>query len=189
MPNLVALAHIVQRRGGSLQTRWRSPCEPKGSLHLGTTECAFSVTKSSQPGLQLGPPALGRTPQLALGLLAAAAALALHLGGAAFALTHLQSDEVADELGAPAIEVGLEMMAPKVEATDLPPGHHAVELSGGPERTCGASVANRSHEICQGADAKLAAPSGRPALDTAISQTGTTPRTPLAIYRRWQCRP
>ena len=61
-------------------------------------------------------------PSRLLWLLAAAAALALHLGGAAFALTHLQSDEVADELGAPAIEVGLEMMAPKVEATDLPPG-------------------------------------------------------------------
>jgi len=54
--------------------------------------------------------------------LAAIAALPLHLGGAAFALTHLQSNEVDDELGAPAIEVGLEMMAPKVEATDLPPG-------------------------------------------------------------------
>jgi periplasmic protein TonB len=61
-------------------------------------------------------------PSRLLWFLAAAAALALHLGGAAFALTHLQSDETADELGAPAIEVGLEMMAPKVEATDLPPG-------------------------------------------------------------------
>ena len=61
-------------------------------------------------------------PSRLLWFLAAAAALALHLGGAALALTHLQSDEVADELGAPAIEVGLEMMAPKVEATDLPPG-------------------------------------------------------------------
>ena len=56
MADFVALAHIVQRRGGSSQARWRSACEPKGSLHLGTTECAFSVTKSSQPGLQLGPP-------------------------------------------------------------------------------------------------------------------------------------
>jgi protein TonB len=61
-------------------------------------------------------------PSRLLWLLAAVAALALHLGGVAFALTHLQSDEAADELGAPAIEVGLEMMAPKVEATDLPPG-------------------------------------------------------------------
>jgi TonB family protein len=34
----------------------------------------------------------------------------------------MQTDDPDDSLGAPAIEIGLEIMAPKVEATDLPPG-------------------------------------------------------------------
>ena len=50
------------------------------------------------------------------------AALALHLGGAALAVAHLASDEPDDSLGAPAIEIGLEMTSPRLEPTDLPPG-------------------------------------------------------------------
>jgi len=53
---------------------------------------------------------------------AAAGALALHLGGAALALAHLSADESEDALGAPAIEIGLEMTSPKTEPTDLPAG-------------------------------------------------------------------
>jgi periplasmic protein TonB len=53
---------------------------------------------------------------------AAARALALHLGGAALALAHLSADEAEDALGAPAIEIGLEMTSPKTEPTDLPAG-------------------------------------------------------------------
>jgi periplasmic protein TonB len=53
---------------------------------------------------------------------AAAGALALHLGGAALALAHLSADEAEDALGAPAIEIGLEMTSPKTEPTDLPAG-------------------------------------------------------------------
>jgi TonB family protein len=54
--------------------------------------------------------------------IAAAVAVALHLGGAALALAHLEPDEPADDLGAPAIEVGLELSSPKRDASDLPPG-------------------------------------------------------------------
>ena len=52
----------------------------------------------------------------------AAAAAAVHLGGAALALAHLKSDAVEDDLGAPAIEVGLELSSPRQDPSDLPPG-------------------------------------------------------------------
>jgi periplasmic protein TonB len=61
-------------------------------------------------------------PSRRLWIFAAVGAVALHLGGAALAVAHLQPDDLDDSLGAPAIEIGLEMMAPRVEATDLPPG-------------------------------------------------------------------
>jgi protein TonB len=57
-----------------------------------------------------------------LWIFAAVGALALHLGGVALAVAHLRTDDLDDSLGAPAIEIGLEMMAPRVEATDLPVG-------------------------------------------------------------------
>lgn len=55
-------------------------------------------------------------------IFAGAVALALHVGCAALALTHLESEEPDESLGTPAIEIGLEMMSPRMEATDLPPG-------------------------------------------------------------------
>src|SRR5438105_15285019 len=61
-------------------------------------------------------------PSRKLWVLAGLTALALHVGGAALAIAHLRTDDPDDDLGAPAIEIGLEMMAPKSEATDLPPG-------------------------------------------------------------------
>lgn len=53
---------------------------------------------------------------------ATVAALALHLAGAALALASLRSDEADDDLGAPAIEIGLEMSSPRQDPSDLPPG-------------------------------------------------------------------
>jgi protein TonB len=61
-------------------------------------------------------------PSRRLWIFAAVGALALHLGGVALAVAHLRTDDLDDSLGAPAIEIGLEMMAPHVEATDLPVG-------------------------------------------------------------------
>jgi TonB family protein len=61
-------------------------------------------------------------PSRKLWVLAGLAALGLHIGGAALAIAHLRTDDPDDDLGAPAIEIGLEMAAPKSEATDLPPG-------------------------------------------------------------------
>src|SRR5215468_1065285 len=57
-----------------------------------------------------------------LWIFAAVGALSLHLGGAALAFVHMRATDDDESLGAPAIEVGLEMMSPQREATDLPPG-------------------------------------------------------------------
>ena len=62
----------------------------------------------------------GYSPRL--WIFAALGALALHIGGGALAVAHLRADDPDDSLGAPAIEIGLEMMSPHLEATDLPPG-------------------------------------------------------------------
>jgi protein TonB len=64
----------------------------------------------------------GRNTSQLQWLIAGLCALALHVGGAAFALAHLQTDVSDDDLGAPAIEIGLELASPRREATDLPPG-------------------------------------------------------------------
>src|ERR1700730_12754223 len=61
-------------------------------------------------------------PSRRLWILAGVCALALHVGGAGLVIAHMQTDDPDDSLGAPAIEIGLEMMAPRQEATDLPPG-------------------------------------------------------------------
>jgi protein TonB len=63
-----------------------------------------------------------QTPSRRLWVFAAVGALALHLGGAALAITHLQNDEPEDSLGAAAIEVGVELASVHREVTDLPPG-------------------------------------------------------------------
>ncbi|OKO72424.1 TonB family protein [Bradyrhizobium sp. AS23.2] len=61
-------------------------------------------------------------PSRKLWILAAVAALALHLGGAALALAHLQTDDDDDGLGAAGAEFAVEMASPKAPDTDLPPG-------------------------------------------------------------------
>jgi TonB family protein len=55
--------------------------------------------------------------------LAALGAVLIHAGCAALALEYLgPEDDAAEELGAPAIEVGLDLLAPQREDLDLPPG-------------------------------------------------------------------
>jgi periplasmic protein TonB len=61
-------------------------------------------------------------PSRRLWILAAAGALALHLGGGALALAHLRNSEAEEYLGAQGIEIGLELTSARNEATDLPPG-------------------------------------------------------------------
>jgi protein TonB len=59
-----------------------------------------------------------------LWVLAALGALAIHAACVALAVAHLRGDEE-DALGAPAIEIGIELMAPRAEPSDLPPGPEA----------------------------------------------------------------
>jgi TonB family protein len=60
-------------------------------------------------------------PSRRLWILAALAALALHLGGAALAIAHLRTDGY-DGLGASGAEFAVEIASPKVPDDDLPPG-------------------------------------------------------------------
>jgi periplasmic protein TonB len=57
--------------------------------------------------------------------LAALGAVLIHAGCVALAFEYLQPDDASDDLGAPAIEVGLELMAPNHDPSDLPPGPEA----------------------------------------------------------------
>jgi TonB family protein len=57
-----------------------------------------------------------------LWIFAGLAALALHIGGAALAVAHLRMADPDDAVGAPAIEIGLELTSPHNEPSDLPPG-------------------------------------------------------------------
>src|SRR5258707_13662620 len=58
-------------------------------------------------------------------IFAALGALMLHAGGVALAVAHFSSDDPDDADGAPAIEIGLDVMAPRSELSDLPPGPEA----------------------------------------------------------------
>ena len=63
---------------------------------------------------------------------AAVIAVALHVGGAALALMHLQPDEDDEGLGAAVSAIGVELVAPNVEKTDLPPGPDAEQTAASP---------------------------------------------------------
>jgi len=61
-------------------------------------------------------------PSRRLWILAALGALGLHLGFGALAIAHLQTREDENSLGAPAIEIGLELASPRAEPISLPAG-------------------------------------------------------------------
>jgi periplasmic protein TonB len=76
------------------------------------------------------PPAMSgvdeRAPRSrAIWLLAALGAVAIHAGCIALAYDYLRSDDTSDELGAPAIEIGVELEAPHHDPGNLPPGPDA----------------------------------------------------------------
>jgi TonB family protein len=61
-------------------------------------------------------------PSRRLWIFAAVVALALHVGGAALAIVHLQSDNEGGDLGAQGGEIGLDLTSPTTEVSELPPG-------------------------------------------------------------------
>jgi protein TonB len=58
---------------------------------------------------------------LAIWIPAAIGAVALHLACVGLVYANLPQED-ADDLGAPAFEVGLDLLSPRTDATDLPPG-------------------------------------------------------------------
>jgi periplasmic protein TonB len=77
---------------------------------------------------------LEQKPSRRLWVLAAVAALALHLGGAALAVAHLRADDDGlDGLGASGAEFAVEMASPKVPDDELPPGPDADQMQATPE--------------------------------------------------------
>jgi TonB family protein len=64
--------------------------------------------------------------------LAAFGAIVIHVAFIALAREYLHVDEPEAELGAPAIEIGLEPLAPRLEPIDLPPGPDAEESIAAP---------------------------------------------------------
>jgi periplasmic protein TonB len=55
-------------------------------------------------------------------VLAAFGALLIHAGGVALALGYMQPADPDDDLGAPAIEIGVELASPRLDPTDMPVG-------------------------------------------------------------------
>jgi periplasmic protein TonB len=86
--------------------------------HAATDRAASSLTLA--PDVTEPP----RTPR-SIWLLAAIGAVLLHAGCVALAFEYLQPDEATDDLGAPAIEIGLELEAPHHDPSNLPPGPDA----------------------------------------------------------------
>ena len=65
-----------------------------------------------------------RAPR-AIWMLGALGAILIHAGCVALAVDYLQPDDASDDLGAPAIEIGLELEAPRHDPVNLPPGPDA----------------------------------------------------------------
>jgi TonB family protein len=67
---------------------------------------------------------LSRPVPVRLWLFAGLGAVAIHAACVALAVAHLRGDDE-EALGAPAIAIGVELMAPRAEPSDLPPGPEA----------------------------------------------------------------
>jgi TonB family protein len=73
-------------------------------------------------------------PSRRLWIFAAVTALALHAGGAALAIAHLQTEVEADDaVGASAIEVGVELASANREEINLPPGPDTEAATASPQ--------------------------------------------------------
>jgi periplasmic protein TonB len=87
------------------------------------------VTAPPMPAMEAEPP---RAPR-SIWPLAALGAVLIHAGCVALALDNLKPDDASDELGAPAIEIGLDLEAPHRDPVNLPPGPDADASSASPE--------------------------------------------------------
>ncbi|HMN71050.1 MAG TPA: TonB family protein [Rhodoblastus sp.] len=85
---------------------------------------------------------LGGSPRL--WVVAALFAGSLHLGVAGVAAWSLRAEDADDDDGAPAIELAMDMAAPKTEQNDLPPGPEADASAAAPESAQSAAKAEQS---------------------------------------------
>ncbi len=68
-----------------------------------------------------------------LWVLAVLGAIAIHVGSVALVVAYLRAEDASEDIGAPAVEIGLELEAPHTEPTDLPPGPEAEDAAASPE--------------------------------------------------------
>jgi periplasmic protein TonB len=121
-----------------------------------------------------------RHPTLTLWIVAAAIAVALHAGGFALALASMQSQN-SDDLGATAIEVGVELLAPQGDPNDLPVGPDTQAAAMSP------AVTEQKFDVKQ-SDLPKAKPTETDDPDRAVALNATkkpndeikTPATPTA---------
>ena len=102
----------------------------------------------------------------AMWLWAAAGAVALHAGCVALALGAMNPTDPDDDLGAPAIEIGVELMSPQTEPTDLPPGPDA-------EATAPSPAVIEQKEVVEQTDLPKAKPTETDDPDRVVSPTDT----------------
>ena len=106
------------------------------------------------------------TPVWASALLVA---VALHAGCLTFAMTRAPSEDVADALGAPAMEIGLDLVAPHQDQTDLPPGPEA-------EASAASSAAVEQKAKVEQTDLPKEQPTETPDPDRLVAPDASKPR-------------
>ncbi|HTV31643.1 MAG TPA: energy transducer TonB [Methylocella sp.] len=94
-----------------------------------TSRNADSVFGVEQP-MVVCSAALG---SLGVWALAALGAVLLHASLIAIVMATLQVENQDDDLGAPSVEIGVELASPHLDATDLPPGPEAEDSAASPE--------------------------------------------------------
>ena len=109
----------ADRAGGS-----SGECDPAGGNRQSKT---LSCNEQGMSNLE------EQKAPLRLWVFGAVGALLLHVGGAALAITHLQTDEAQDSIGETGIEVGYEQAAVHREQTDLPAGPDADASQASPQ--------------------------------------------------------
>lgn len=77
-------------------------------------------------------------------VLAGLGALAIHAAGAAVALGYMHTDDSAQDLGAPAIDIGVELLAPHLDPSDQPIGPNTVASAPSPATAAQKAVVDPS---------------------------------------------
>jgi protein TonB len=103
---------------------------PAAQHHSASSRLATSALRGYADGMT-DEPRPQRTPLLVWAI-AVFGAVAIHAGCIAMALQYARADD--DEaLGAPAIEIGVELASPRIDPTNLPPGPESEAAAASPE--------------------------------------------------------